>query len=126
MILNISITGWPPSLNQYWRTFRGRNILSKAAREYRQNVLEQIKAARAAHKVPRNKITVPVVVDIELWPPDRRRRDLDNYQKGLFDALTKAGVWEDDSQVWDYRVHWGQGVVKYGQVVLKIATYQIF
>lgn len=36
--------------------------------------------------------------------PDRRRRDLDNYQKASFDALIKARFGLDDSQVVDYRV----------------------
>lgn len=32
------------------------------------------------------------------FPPDARRRDIDNYNKALFDALTHAGIWEDDSR----------------------------
>lgn len=31
--------------------------------------------------------------------PTARRCDIDNFTKGLWDALTDAGVWEDDSQV---------------------------
>ena len=46
----------------------------------------------------------PVAVEIEAHMPDKRRRDLDNLLKGLFDALTHAGVWMDDSQVDDFRV----------------------
>ncbi|NBW22487.1 MAG: RusA family crossover junction endodeoxyribonuclease, partial [Caulobacteraceae bacterium] len=38
-----------------------------------------------------------VRVVIEAFPPDRRKRDLDNILKSLLDALTHAGVWEDDS-----------------------------
>ena len=38
-------------------------------------------------------------VELLLYPPDRRRRDIDNYAKSLLDSLTKAGVWEDDSQI---------------------------
>ena len=49
-------------------------------------------------------ITGPVVVDIEAFMPDRRRRDLDNLLKGLLDSLTHAGVWEDDNQVVDLRI----------------------
>ena len=36
-----------------------------------------------------------------LCAPDRRVRDLSNHQKAVEDCLTKALVWEDDSQV-DY------------------------
>lgn len=34
-----------------------------------------------------------------LNPPDRRRRDVDNYSKGLLDAFTHAGIWADDEQI---------------------------
>ena len=34
-----------------------------------------------------------------LFPPDKRRRDLDNAFKAPLDALAHAGVYEDDSQI---------------------------
>jgi crossover junction endodeoxyribonuclease RusA len=36
---------------------------------------------------------------LEAYPPDRRKRDIDNLVKPTLDALTKAGVWLDDEQV---------------------------
>lgn len=42
-------------------------------------------------------ITARVAVRIAVYPADRRRRDLDNYPKAVFDALTAARVWEDDT-----------------------------
>lgn len=35
---------------------------------------------------------------VEAYPPDRRRRDLDNLFKALLDAMQYAGVYLDDSQ----------------------------
>jgi Holliday junction resolvase RusA-like endonuclease len=39
----------------------------------------------------------PVKVGLFLSPPDRRRRDGDNLEKAIMDALVKAGVIRDDS-----------------------------
>jgi crossover junction endodeoxyribonuclease RusA len=36
---------------------------------------------------------------MEIYPPDRRKRDMDNVCKVVSDALTKAGVWSDDFQI---------------------------
>jgi len=36
---------------------------------------------------------------MDAFPPDRRRRDLDNLQKSTLDALEHAGLYEDDSQI---------------------------
>lgn len=38
---------------------------------------------------------------IAAYPPDRCKRDLDNIQKALFDALGKkaANIYNDDSQI---------------------------
>ncbi len=61
-------------------------------------------------------------VSVTLCPPDRKRRDEDNFAgKALFDALTKAGVWGDDSQIRRKIVEWGD-VVKGGCVVVEISS----
>jgi crossover junction endodeoxyribonuclease RusA len=36
---------------------------------------------------------------MDAYPPDHRRRDIDNLIKATADALQHAGVYEDDSQV---------------------------
>ena len=92
---------WPPSVNAYWRTFRGRMIISVAGREYRTAVAEQILLQRAA-----KHFTAPLKVTIEAWRPDRRKRDLDNLLKAALDSLAHAGVFEDDSQIVDLRIFW--------------------
>jgi crossover junction endodeoxyribonuclease RusA len=38
-------------------------------------------------------------VEIDLYPPDKRKRDIDNSCKVLLDALQKANVYEDDTQI---------------------------
>lgn len=86
---------YPPSVNKMFATFQGRRTLTKHARQYRkrvQNCLWQQKTRR---------LVGPVIVVVLVYPPDRRKRDLDNICKGLFDALGKAGVYDDDSQIAD-------------------------
>ncbi|RLS52912.1 MAG: RusA family crossover junction endodeoxyribonuclease [Planctomycetota bacterium] len=41
----------------------------------------------------------PLQAELHLYPPDRRRRDCDNFQKGVWDSLQHAGVYLDDSQI---------------------------
>ncbi|EHX2466952.1 RusA family crossover junction endodeoxyribonuclease, partial [Escherichia coli] len=67
--------------------------------------------------------SAPASVEIVLFPPDNRIRDLDNYNKALFDALTHAGVWEDDSQVKRMLVEWGS-VIPGGKVEITISKYE--
>jgi crossover junction endodeoxyribonuclease RusA len=38
-------------------------------------------------------------MQVTLYPKDRRKQDIDNRIKALWDALASAGVYEDDSQI---------------------------
>lgn len=86
---------WPPSVNAIWRSIviKGsvRVLLSKEGRKYREGVQKLI------GQVP--TIAQPVEVRIAAYPPDGRRRDIDNIAKAALDALTHAGVWDDDVRV---------------------------
>lgn len=43
------------------------------------------------------KLQGPLWVEWQLHPPNGTRRDTDNARKPMADAITAAGVWEDDS-----------------------------
>lgn len=96
---------WPPSVNTYWRTFRGRMIISAHGREYRAAVAEQVLLQLAARHY-----TAPLKITIEAWRPDRRKRDLDNLLKAALDSLAHAGVFEDDAQIVDLRIYWAPAI----------------
>ena len=40
-----------------------------------------------------------IAINVVIHPKSNRTTDIDNHIKGLLDALTKAAVWTDDSQV---------------------------
>ena len=84
---------YPPTLNTYWRNVHGRTLISKKGRDYRSKV-----CSAANHRVIdafSGRLTVVILV----YPPDKRRRDLDNLPKAILDSLEHAGVYENDSQI---------------------------
>jgi crossover junction endodeoxyribonuclease RusA len=85
---------WPPSVNSYWRNIGSRAIISKPGRQYRQAVQVAVLIAGG-----RRNMLGSLSVRILAYPPDKRRRDLDNVLKAPLDALAKCGVYEDDSQI---------------------------
>ena len=64
----------------------------------------------------------PVSVDVLLTPPDKRTRDIDNYNKGLFDALTEAGVWQGDHLIKELRIRMAEPA-KPGSVQVTITKF---
>jgi len=89
---------YPPSVNHYWRRVGARTLISVGGRRFRKRVCAILK-----DRVDR-ALSGPVRVQVDVHPPDRRRRDLDNIQKSLLDALEHAGVFLDDSQIVDLHV----------------------
>ena len=69
-------------------------VISKRGRAYRESVRSALRGV--GHGLP---ISGPVCVRIEAFPPDRRRRDLDNLLKAIGDSLEHAEVYHDDSQI---------------------------
>ena len=59
-------------------------------------------------------------VTIKLYPPDKRRRDIDNYSKAVLDLLTKSEAWLDDEQVDLLTVSRETVVPKPGKVTIEI------
>ena len=98
---------WPPTVNTYWRhkvTGKLATVyVSAEGKAYRKAVNYWVLEAATVQRYV--KAVGPVRVVIEAFPPDRRKRDLDNILKSLLDSLTHAGVWEDDSQIQDLRIY---------------------
>lgn len=80
---------YPPSLNHLYSTVRGRRVLSREGRQYKDSVAIR---ARACRVMPGT-----LKVNVDVYRP-RRAGDLDNTLKALLDSLTGL-VWLDDSQI---------------------------
>ncbi len=93
--MNITLP-FPPSLNRYYRTFKGRILIAADGRRYRTDVELVVLLAKVE-----TFGESAVGVEIEAWMPDARKRDVDNLLKGVLDGMTHAGIWQDDSQI-DY------------------------
>lgn len=105
---------FPPSVNQITAVVRGRKITSKRGRQYRD---EAVAAIRSQYKGATQHGRLSLYVT--LYPPCRRKRDIDNYSKGILDAITAANVWADDELVDDIRVVRGP-VTKGGACLVRI------
>ena len=98
---------WPPSVNNYYvKTKRGVFISAKG-RKFRDQTAEAI-----AQQVP--GLTIPsddrLLLEVVLFPPDARIRDVDNYNKSLLDAIKHSGLLPDDQQLDQLFVYRGSKV----------------
>ncbi|UNU74133.1 RusA family crossover junction endodeoxyribonuclease [Moraxella nasovis] len=90
----------PPTVNQYWRSAsngfaKGVKVyLSKQAQAYKHEVYQIVKKAGLDIRTDK-RLKMYVMLNFK----DKRKNDLDNRMKGLLDALTHAGVYQDDSQI---------------------------
>ena len=100
---------FPPTVNSYYSAGHGKvRYVSKAGHLFREKVLIEINEQCAGIQLD-GRLNVEVI----LYPPDRRTRDLDNYMKALLDAITHAGLWVDDEQIDQLSIMRGE-VVKSG------------
>lgn len=98
--------GFPPTVNTYYKKSRYGTRISLKGQKYRAAVLSDVEEQFGNTPTLDGKLLVEVV----LYPPDKRIRDLDNYMKALLDALTESGVWEDDSLVDQLHIYRGERV----------------
>lgn len=104
---------FPPSVNHYWRMWRGRMVISEEGRAYQKTVATLLRAKGV------KPMTGKLAVAIEVFPPDQRRRDLDNLLKAIGDSLQHGGAFPDDSQIVWLLIEKAQ-VVPNGKVMVRI------
>lgn len=107
---------YPPTTGNHTTGQRGKlRYTVDAIKEYRKDVLVACALVKINHKR-----SGPVRVSMHACPPDLRKRDHDNVEKVVLDALVKARVIADDSnEVCDshgFQWHLQSGVVPRGMI----------
>lgn len=109
---------WPPSVNHYWRHFRGHVVTSKEGQRFR-SAVKWIVLANGCTPLPGR-----LAVRVHAYPPDRRQRDLDNLLKATQDALCHGGAFLSDSQI-DWLLVERREVVPGGKITVQIAERRV-
>ena len=106
---------FPPSVNHYYRHVGPETLISREGRTFRKRVC----ALLGGGGLP--PYEGPLALCMDAFPPDRRRRDLDNIQKATLDAIEHAGIYHDDSQI-NLLVARRRQIVRNGRLVVCLDT----
>lgn len=108
---------WPPSVNHYYRHVGPRVLISRDGRKYRETIVSLL----------RDQKTEPfedaVDLAVDAYPPDNRRRDLDNLLKCLLDSFTFGGLYRDDSQIKKITITKREPMPPDGMMYIRIKEY---
>ena len=91
---------YPPSVNKYWLPniragrFTGFRV-SMAGKEYK----DKVYYGRFAEFGQIEPMTGPLIVKIEMYPPDKRKRDCDNVLKATLDSVALVTREKTDTYV---------------------------
>ena len=86
---------FPPTVNNYYvKSHSGGRFISQKGRKFRDDVATVVmQTLNDVH------IDDRILVEVVIFPPDQRKRDMDNYNKALLDALSHSGIWADDQLI---------------------------
>ena len=110
---------YPPSINHYWRRVGPRTLISREGRAFRRNVCALLGGGGR-----RPPLGGRIALAMDAFPPDHRRRDLDNIAKPVLDALEHAGIYLDDSQI-DLLLTRRREIVKGGNLGIEMHEFPL-
>lgn len=103
-------------MNNYWRHGRnGNTYVSDVGEAYKIAVL------LAVIEAGKPRIEGRLQIEVDVYPPNFRKRDIGNLNKSLEDALQACGVFKDDEQI-DRAIYTRRAVRKGGLVVVRISV----
>lgn len=118
---------WPPSVNHYKQL--GRLVQTKSGKIFQARVnsdvtkkyfLEVLVAIKQRGVKSFHSSTISV--EVYVYPPDKRKRDIDGILKVLLDAMQHAGLYDDDVQIARLYVE-RRDIIKKGKVIVRISEY---
>jgi crossover junction endodeoxyribonuclease RusA len=121
---------YPPSVNHYktigriQRTSKGKlyqtRINSNETKRYYFEVWFLIQHLKAKEGL-KSFDDATIAVEVDVYPPDYRKRDVDGILKVLLDSMQRAGLYDDDYQITKLVVE-RKCIVKGGQIIVRIAS----
>lgn len=91
-IINIPLV--PPSVNHYVRHVRGRHVVTKEAKAFKEAVA--IFSRESPHW---DDTKATYIVGINIWLGKKQRGDIDNFPKLCLDGIRDAGVIHSDAAI---------------------------
>ncbi len=118
------ILSYPPNVNHYKRV--GRIVTTKTGKLYQQKVnSDKTKYffwetwMRIQKEGLKSFGDATIRVEVDVYPPDKRKRDLDGILKVLLDAMQKGGLYNDDYQIACLLVT-RKTIIPQGQLIVRI------
>lgn len=105
------------STQHIYGNFRGRTYMKKEGKD------KKLYYSSIVSRYIKQPFNCPLEMEIYLFFPDKRRRDVDNYNKIILDSLTGI-VYNDDSQLYKLTIEKVLDCKKDSGVGLRIKKYE--
>ncbi len=93
-MIKIEIPLAPPSVNTYWRKWNNIMVMSKKGREFKESAKDILSKIFDSKEPLDSRLELNITFNFK----DRRKRDIDNYCKGVLDSMSGI-VFVDDEQI---------------------------
>lgn len=110
LILDVEVPLVAPSVNTYWRANGNRRFITPKGIKFTKGMALFVKPLMTEKRLK---------AEIVLHYPNKRKFDIDNFTKGIFDSLVKNGFCHDDEQFDELYIKRGE-VVKGGMIEIKV------
>ena len=97
-MIKLELSTVPPSVNTLWINKPNGRYKSKKGKIFEETARSELKKQFRCKPLVNS-----LKVHIRLYFKDKRKRDIDNYNKAILDSMTKI-IYEDDSQIEELNV----------------------